>query len=93
MSLDDAPRDIQAQAQSTSVVLPDLPKPLEHGLEHRHGDSFTGVGHEKFKQLFLAFKVHADTAALGGELDRIGDQIGDDLQHAIMIELRQARLL
>ena len=93
MGLHNAPRDVQAQAQSTPVVLADLPEPLEYGLQHRRGDSFTGVVHAKFKRLSDAFTVDADTATLGSELDRIGDQVGEDLQHTIVIEFRQARFL
>ena len=79
MGLNDATRDVQTQAEPTPVIFADLPEPLKYGLQHRNGNSITGVVYAKLQYILHALVVHMDMSAPGGELDRIGDEVGEYL--------------
>lgn len=89
VSFHDASGDIKAEAQSSPIILPELPEPLENGLEHVVGDAGTCVADGKTKFVCGADAFNSNGAALRRELDRVRDEIGQHLEHSIAIEFGQ----
>ena len=76
-----------------------LPEPIEHKGQKVRGDSHPRVGNPDHQRSIVhPFSGHADRAALRRELDRIGEQVPDDLLHAgcvaeqRLIGVRQRRI-
>src|ERR1700733_4398851 len=53
-------------------------------------NALPGVGHPKFKGRSLAAQPHAHLAAAWGELDGIGEQMGDELAQPLRITVHLA---
>src|SRR5687768_3188159 len=77
--VDDAPRDVQTEAESSVVVLADLPEAFEYRLEHVARYAGAGVDHRHAQLVSGAFGANFDAAAARGELHRVRDEIREDL--------------
>lgn len=91
MRLYDAPGDVESKAKPASVILGNLPEPLEDRLEHLGGDPRAAVGDRYLCAFAGARRTYANTAALRRELDCVRQQVREHLQHAIVIEGRHHR--
>src|SRR5207249_9756506 len=85
----DALRDVEPETLAPPVVLAHLPEPLEDRLQHRSGNSHAGVADAEPKHASGRFDPDDDLASGRGELDRVRDEVGEDLKHPIVIELRE----
>ena len=71
--------------------LPDLPEPLEDRLQHRRGNSHAGVADAEPEQPSRRFDPDHDVPAGRSELDRVRDEVGEDLKQPVVIERREER--
>src|SRR5687768_5695262 len=93
MSFDDRLGDVEAKVYASPIIFPNLPEPLEDGLQHVAGYTRSGVTDGETKLVFGAFATNPDSAALRSELDRIRNDIGEHLKHPIVVEFCQKRAL
>src|SRR5439155_2666249 len=62
-----------------------LLKAIEDGGEELGGDSLPGVRHADLELRPGSIEAHLDLSLQGGELDRIGDEVPDDLLEPVRI--------
>src|SRR5688500_6014845 len=92
MGFDDAAADVQAEAEPTTAIFaPCLREPLEDRIEGALGYAGTGIDDGQPDVGSVALTANDDLAALGGEPERIGDEIGEHLEDAVVVERRQQR--
>src|SRR3954454_16141143 len=87
----DASRDIEPQAQTTPVAAPDLPEPPEDGFQVLGRDSRSRVRDRHAHLAIHALCPDGNARPRRRELDRVSDQVGDDLQRAVVIESGEKR--
>src|SRR5436305_756111 len=87
----DASRDVEPQAQTTPIAPPDLPEPPEDGFQVLGRDSRARVRDGNAHLTIRALRPDGDARPRRRELDRVSDQIGDDLQRAVVIESGEKR--
>src|ERR1044071_6712029 len=71
----DAPRDVEAQSETTPVVAADLPEPSEDCFQVLGRDSRPGVRDRDARLASTALRPDGDSRSRGGEFDRVSDQI------------------
>ncbi len=91
VGLDDASGDVKAEAQASLIVLSGLPESFEDQLQHAAGDARSAVTDAAESLAFGGFDANRDLAALGAEFDRIREEVGEDLHHPVVVEIRHDR--
>src|SRR5688572_27690608 len=93
MRLDDASHDGEAESGAEVGCLFRLPVRSEDALEIGMRNSDAGVAHGELHDVVNALSSNRDRAALRRELQRVADQIPEDLHEtlAIAADVRQIR--
>ncbi len=81
LGLHDALRDGEAETRSEPSGPLGLPEPVEDPRQVLLRNAGSGVGHEEPHLGAARLYPERDRAALGGELDRVADDVREDLQH------------
>src|SRR5437899_4772708 len=86
----------QRQAESGAflllrVIAPDLAELLEHGLMIFGRDADPGVADRDLEPAGIAMRRYVDAAAVGRELDRVGQEVDEDLLHLALVGLNVAQ--
>src|SRR5690606_8465012 len=84
--LDDAARDGEAEAGAGAAGAARLPERVEEARALLLGDARPGVRDAEDDVAAVARRAHGDAAALGRELDRVVDQVGEDLEDAVVVD-------
>src|ERR1051325_5086066 len=92
MQLNEVPRDRQTQSQS--ALLPRnrsfrLTKTIEHVRQELRRDAVAGIADCQSSRRLDAVEIDAHTAAPLRKLDRVGEQIPDDLPQTIWVAFHQ----
>src|SRR5262249_29795553 len=95
VQLDELPRQGQAKARPSHLLVrcPHLTKLLEDRLLILWRDANAGIGHGYLYQPLLHFREHVYAAALGGELERVGEQVQEHLLDLALIPLDRAHAI
>src|SRR5687768_16565953 len=91
MRLDQAAGYVEAESQAPAVVLAGLREPFEHGLERVGGYARTAIRDRQANLAVDTIATDDDFSARRGELERIGDQVGEHLEDTVMVERRSER--
>src|SRR5690606_40475473 len=83
--LDDATRDGQSEAGTCTPRALRLPERLEEVRELLLRDPRPGVRDAEDDLVVAAFGAHRHPATPGRELDRVVDQVGEDLEDAVVV--------
>src|SRR5207248_4800381 len=75
------------------VIAPDLAELLEHGLMIFGRDADPGVADRDLEPAGIAMRRYVDAAAVGRDLDRVGQQVDEDLLHLALVGLHLAQPL
>src|SRR5258708_36016401 len=78
----DAERDVEAEADPARIA---APVALEQVAEVIRRDARAGVVHGEADQAALLLRLHHDAAPGRRELERVSDQVAQDLQDALPI--------
>lgn len=95
MRLDELLADVEPEPEALAVSRDTLPVPLEHVRELIRRDSGSGVAHGEANAGSTSRGTQSDPPAFGRELDGVGDEIRQHLEHALAVgqdERRFARL-
>src|SRR5215510_11405909 len=89
MQLDELPRQGQPQSGTFDLLVgrPDLSKLLEHCLLILRGDSDTRIPHRHFNAPVNRHRPDIDPPGLRRELDRVGQQVEQDLADLPLVGL------
>lgn len=90
MPLDDRTGNIESDAQSWVGFLlwfVDLIEPLEDALLVGLGDTYPKILHAHHDVFFMDSHAHYDSFSRGRVLDRVGQQINEDLPNAVSIAI------
>ena len=68
-----------------------LAKAIEHVRQERGVDAFSGIGHDDATVGRGRRDGDLDRSALDAEFDRVGDQVADDLLHAVRVDVDRHR--
>src|SRR5262245_56256567 len=92
VQLDELPTEGQPQPGALHLLLrrPHLPELLEHRFLILRRDADAGVADRDLDQTVLWHRAHLDAPALRRELDRIRQQIQDDLSDLALVGLNLA---
>src|SRR6266478_7727291 len=93
MEFDELPAQGQSQPRAFRLLLrrPDLPELLEHRLLILRRDADPCVGDRYLNEPVFWHCPDFDPPTLGGELDRIGEQVQDDLPELPLVRLNLAK--
>ena len=86
MCFEDAPRDVEAEAESPPVAAADLPELPEDGLQARGGNSPSGIRDGDAHLAPGAPRADGDAGPSRRELERVAEQIGEHLEDPLAIE-------
>ena len=86
MQVDELPRQGEAEPCALDFLVhrPHLPELLEDRLLVLGGDAHAGVGDRHLHHAIVHGRSDVDTAPLGRELDRVGEQVQEHLLEAIV---------
>src|SRR3954468_3779186 len=87
VALADRLGDVQPQPEAAPIAVISLEAAVEDLFEQVRRDSFAGVLHHEADATFPQLDAHRDAAALGSELDRVADEIGQHLEDPFVVEL------
>ena len=85
MSLDQAFRDIQAEPSAGASHASRLPVAIEDVRELAGRNSRPGIAYREPREAVLEIGFERDRAAWRRKLDRISDQVGKHLEHAVRV--------
>ena len=78
--LDDALRDVQAKPRACAPRLARLPEPIEQVRQALRGNSRSRVGDAEHHLATGGARANIDAAAPRRELERVADEVGEDLE-------------
>src|SRR5262249_36430119 len=95
VQLDELARQRQPEAGALHLLVggPDLPKLLEHRFLIFWRDANPGVAHRHLDHAVPRYCVDINSAAFRRELDRVGEQIQEDLPNLPLVALQLAESL
>src|SRR4051812_12694250 len=91
MGDDDTFGDVEAEAQASSIILADLPEALEDRVQHVGGYPRAGVIDGEANEVSGPRADDPDPTPLRCELDRVREEIGEHLEHPIVVEVCRER--
>src|ERR1044071_6586421 len=86
MGIDDRLRDEQSEPEPAAVVAECLEEPVEDALDVLGGYALPGVVHRELDLVADRADPHRDATALGGELERVADEVRDHLEDPRRVE-------
>src|SRR4051812_29672446 len=91
MSLYDAFGDVEAEPDTSTIILGQLQKPFEDFVQLVGWDPRTGVAYGEAQVTSGALGAHGDLAAWRCELDRVTEKVDEHLKDARRIECRHGQ--
>lgn len=85
MCLDDALGNGQTESRAAAVGFPCLVEPLEQVREGFGGDAFASIRYPEQDFLLLSIRADSDSASVLRELDRVADEILEDLEKTMAV--------
>src|SRR6266566_465098 len=87
MRLRDAFRDRKSEAQTAPIGAPRLPKPIEQSCALFLRNAWPGISHGHTQLVGIDESPNTHPTTIWGELQRIADQVVDQLQHSLLVGL------
>src|SRR5699024_9953341 len=85
VGFDQSPGDEQAESDTGASVFLRLPEAVEDVRQRVFANALPRIRHAEDRTASGAFRLHRDQAAFWSELDRVADQVRQDLQHPFAI--------
>src|SRR6266849_378891 len=87
MRLRDAFRDGKSQAQTAPIGTTGLPEPIEQSCALLFRNAWPGISYGHAQLVGIDESTDAHPTSVWGELQRVADQVIDQLQHALLVGL------